>query len=298
MKRLCLLAAIAVTSASPPQLFAQDQPKPPDVPAGVKYEPDVEFGTGGDVKLRLDIARPEKLDKPAPCIVVIHGGGWRGGNFKQHVPQVLEFAKRGYVSATVQYRLVPTARFPAQVEDVKCAIRFLRANADKYHLDPERIGAVGFSAGAHLSMLLGVMDEKDGLEGSGGNADQSSKVQAVVAYFGPTDLTAEFPAKPVDVPTLIEQFLDGKPADKPDAAKAASPITYVDKGDAPTLIYHGSKDQLVPLTQATLMADAMSAAGMPGRVELLIGADHGWGPPELTRTVEGTFAFFGEHLKK
>jgi dipeptidyl aminopeptidase/acylaminoacyl peptidase len=123
-------------------------------------------------------------------------------------------------------------------------------------------------------------------------------VQAVVGFFGPTDLSAEFPSKPVDVPTLIEQFLGGKTADKPDAAKTASPITYVDKGDAPTLIYHGSKDQLVPHTQATLMADAMSAAGMPGRVELLIGANHGWGNPEQKRTLEGTIAFFGEQLKK
>ncbi len=296
MKRFCLLAAVAVASVIPLQLLAQEQPKPPEVPAGVKYEPDVEFGTGGDVKLALDIARPENLDKPTACIVFIHGGGWRGGNRKVHVPQILEVAKRGYVSATIQYRLVPSARFPAQVEDVKCAIRFLRANADKYQIDSERIGAIGFSAGAHLSMLLGVMDKKDGLEGSGGNSDQSSKVQAVVAYFGPTDLGAK------DYPAIsggmINDFLNSTPDENSEVRKLASPVTYVDKADAPLLIYQGTKDRLVPHTQATLMADAMSAAGMPGRVELLIGADHGWGPPELTRTVEGTFAFFGEHLKK
>src|SRR6476660_900073 len=130
----------------------------------------------------MDIARPEKAAKPAPCIVVIHGGGWRGGNFKVHVPQILDFAKRGYVSATVQYRLVPTARFPSQIEDVKCAVRYLRANADKYNIDKNRIGAIGFSAGAHLSMLLGTMDKKDGLEGDGGSPSESSKVQAVVSY--------------------------------------------------------------------------------------------------------------------
>jgi dipeptidyl aminopeptidase/acylaminoacyl peptidase len=141
------------------------------------------------------------------------------------------------------------------------------------------------------------MDKQDGLEGSGGHAEQSSKVNAVVAFFGPTDLSAEFPAKPVDVPTLIEQFLGGKPADKADVAKAASPITYVDKGDAPTLIYHGSTDALVPHTQAYVMADAMSKAGMPGRVEILIGAGHGFVPQEMTRAVKGTLAFFDGHLK-
>jgi acetyl esterase/lipase len=287
------LLAVALL-ALPTLALAQN---PPKVPAGVVYEPDVQFGTGGEVKLALDIARPEKLDKPAPCIVFIHGGGWRGGSRKAHSQHICDFAAKGYVVASVQYRLSDVAIWPAQIEDVKCAIRYLRANADKHKLDPNKIGAVGFSAGAHLSMLLGTMDKKDGLEGSGGHADQSSKVNAVVAFFGPTDLSAEFPAKPLDVPTLIDQFLGSKPADKPQTAKAASPITYVDKDDAPTLIYHGSKDRLVPHTQAYAMADAMSKAGMPGRVEILVGADHGWGGAELTRTVEGTLGFFAEHLQ-
>jgi acetyl esterase/lipase len=274
----------------------------PQVPSGVLYEQDIEFGRGGDTPLYLDIARPKDLArpenamKPAPCIVFIHGGGWRGGNFKVHVPQILDFAKEGYVAATVQYRLVPKARFPAQIEDVKCAVRYLRANADKYGLDKERIGAIGFSAGAHLSMLLGVMDEKDGLEGSGGHAGESSKVQAVVAFFGPTDLAQkDFPA---NVNGMIYDFLDGLPDEKPDVFKAASPITYVDKADAPILIYQGTKDVLVPHSQATLMADAMTKAGLPGRVELLLGANHGWGQPELGRTLKGSLSFFAEHLKK
>src|SRR5262245_4479704 len=228
-----VFATLFLTSAYSFTSFAQD--KPPQVPPGVVYEPDIVFGKGGDVDLALDIARPEKLDKPTPCVVFIHGGGWTGGNRKVHVPQILDFAKRGYVSATIQYRLVPKAIFPAQVEDVKCGIRYLRANADKYKIDPNKIGAVGFSAGAHLSMLLGTMDKKDGLEGTGGNADQSSKVQAVVAFFGPTDLAAEFPTTPVDVPKLIREFLGGTKDERPESYKAVSPITYVDKDDAPTL---------------------------------------------------------------
>src|SRR5262245_44351265 len=183
--------------------FAQD--KPPEVPAGIKYEPDIVFGKGGEVELAMDIARPEKLDKPVPCVVFVHGGAWRGGNRKVHVPQILDFAKRGYVAATVSYRLIPVGRFPAQVEDVKCAIRYLRANAEKHHLDPNKIGAVGFSAGGHLVMLLGVMDKADGLEGNGGHADQSSKVNAVVAFFGPTELGADdLPARSAG---LVNDFL-------------------------------------------------------------------------------------------
>jgi hypothetical protein len=113
----------------------------PKVPEGVIYEKDVQHGTGGGEPLLMDIARPEKATK-APCIVVIHGGGWRGGHFKAHTPHILEFAKRGYVSATVQYRLVDKGPYPAQIEDVKCAVRHLRANADKYGIDKDRIGAI------------------------------------------------------------------------------------------------------------------------------------------------------------
>jgi acetyl esterase/lipase len=290
------LVLVAFMLAALSSAVGQEKKAELQIPPGVIYEKDVESGKGGETMLHLDIARPEKSDKPAPCIVVIHGGGWRGGNFKVHVPQILEFAKRGYVSATIQYRLVPTARFPAQIEDVKCAVRYLRANADKYGINKERFGAVGFSAGAHLSMLLGTMDAKDGLEGKGGNPDQSSKVQAVVSFFGPTDLAQkDFPAA---VNGMLYDFLDGMPQDKPDVYKAASPVTYVDKGDAPMLLYQGTKDGLVPYNQANLMADAMTNVGLAGRVELLLGANHGWGNPELARTMDGTIAFFDQQLKK
>ena len=288
MSRLLAVPLVLVLLAT--SLLAQE------VPPGVKWEKDIVSGKGGDVDLHLDIAYPENATKALPCIVVIHGGGWRGGNFKGHVPQILEFAKRGFVSATIQYRLVPSARWPAQIEDVKCGVRYLRANAEKYHLDPQRVGAVGFSAGAHLSMLLGTMDKQDGLEGSGGNPDQSSKVQAVVAFFGPTDLAAkDFPA---NVNGMLHDFLDGTPEEKPANFKAASPITYVDKTDAPTLIYHGTKDALLPYNQAFLMTDKLTAAGVPGRVEMLLGANHGFGGPDAVHTAEGTVAFFSQYLKK
>lgn len=292
---LLIVSIVLLVTLSPHSADAQEKAKSPAVPPGIVYEGDVIFGVGGDVKLALDIARPEKLASPAPCIVVIHGGGWKQGSKAAHQDAVIQFAKRGYVAATVQYRLVPTARFPSQIEDVKCAVRYLRANADNYKIDKDRFGAIGFSAGAHLSMLLGTMDKQDGLEGEGGHADQPSKVQAVVAFFGPTDLAqTDFPAA---VGGLINDFLGDTLDEKPDIFKAASPITYVNKGDAPTLIYQGTKDRLVPHAQAILMADAMTKHGVPGRVELLIGADHGWGGMEIFRTLEGSTDFFNEQLK-
>jgi acetyl esterase/lipase len=264
-------------------------------PEGITFERDVSYGTGGGEELKLNLARPKNSNGPLPCVVVIHGGAWRAGNKNAHDKQTWDFAQRGYVSVTVGYRFCPKYRFPAQVEDVKCAVRFLRANAQKYGVDPDRIGAVGFSAGAHLSMMLGVMGKGDGLEGEGGWPDQPSQVQAVVGYFGPTDLAAE------DIPEvskpLLRDFIGGTPQELPEEHKRGSPITYVSKGDAPTLIFQGTKDRLVPHTQAYKMIDAMTAAGVPGRAELLVGADHGWGGKDLERTISLTFDFFDQQLK-
>ncbi|WP_425617111.1 alpha/beta hydrolase fold domain-containing protein [Anatilimnocola sp. NA78] len=287
---LCL--GIALASAA-----AQEKPKaaPPSPPAGVKYSPDIVYGTGGGEKLKLDLARPEKLDKAAPCILVIHGGAWRGGDRRQHTNIIFQLAQAGYVAATVQYRLCPTHRFPAQVEDVKCAVRYLRSSAEEHKINREMMGAIGFSAGGHLSMMLGTMGKDDGLEGEGGHADESSRVQCVVSFFGPTNLEAK------DIPTLsvglLSDFVGSTPEDDKGERKRASPLTYLDQGDAPLLIFQGTKDRLVPYTQALVMGDAMTKAAVPGRVELLIGADHGWGGEELIRTWNESLLFFAQHLK-
>jgi acetyl esterase/lipase len=273
---------------------AAQEPKGAD---DVLFEKDVVYGKGGDEELKLNIGRPKDLGAPAPCVVIIHGGGWAAGNKSQHDAQVLELARRGYVSATIGYRFAPKHPFPAQIEDVKCAIRFLRANAERYHLDKDRIGAVGFSAGAHLSMLLGTMDKDDGLEGEGGNPEQPSKVNAVVSWFGPTDLTSsDWPEK---TGKILVNFLGGSRQEKPEAYKRASPITYVNPGDAPMLLIQGTKDGLVPWTQATAMADALTKAGVYGRVDLIVGAYHGgWDAVETKRSAEETWAFFDQILLK
>ncbi len=262
-------------------------------PANVVFHRDITYGTVDNVDLKLNLAMPKNSTGNLPCIVVIHGGAWRAGDRAAHDDLTWKFAQRGYVSATIGYRFCPKFIFPAQVQDVKCAIRFLRANAPKYHIDRNRFGAVGFSAGAHLSMMLGTMDNDDGLNDTGGSPGQSSKVQAVVSFFGPTDMRATFP--PASVP-LLRDFIGGTPAEKPDAHRLASPVNYVTPGDAPMLLLQGTKDPLVPHAQAILMLEAMTKAGVPGRVELLAGASHGWGGTELNRTILAMNAFFDEHL--
>lgn len=277
-----------------PTVRVSAQAKPPE---GIAFAPNLECGKGGEQTLKLDLAYPAQLEKSVPCVLLIHGGAWRGGKKDDaFMTQLLfDFAKAGYVSASLQYRLCPKHPFPAQVEDVKCAVRFLRAHADKYHIQSEKFGAVGFSAGAHLAMMLGATSAKDNLEGTGGWADQNSQIQAVVSFFGPTDLAAD------DLPEisqgLVRDFIGGTKDDKLEAYHRASPIKYLDKADAPVLMFQGTKDRLVPHTQAYKMADAMTEAGVTGRAELLLGADHGWLGKDLDETKQKTFDFIARWLK-
>ncbi|HEY2837519.1 MAG TPA: alpha/beta hydrolase [Pirellulales bacterium] len=261
----------------------------------IDFQSGVVYGKGGEEELKLDIASPKGLDHPVPAIIFIHGGGWAAGSRDHMAGFVKQAAGRGFVAATVSYRLAPKHVFPAQVEDVKCAVRWLRANAKDRHINPDQIGAIGMSAGAHLAMMLGAMDPSDGLEGEGGNSDQPSKVQAVVSYVGPTNLVGEYP--PVSS-RILETFLGGKPQDKPEECKRASPLTYVNRGDAPMLLFFGTKDPLIPVDQAYQMSKALTDAAVPARVELIVGAGHGWGGKEMDRTLEETWDFFGKNLKK
>ena len=262
--------------------------------AEIEVARNVVYGTGAGEELQLDMASPKGLDHPVPAVVVIHGGGWMGGK-RQDMAQVMErIARHGYVAATVSYRLAPEHRFPCQVEDVKCAVRHLRANAEALNIDPDRIGAIGVSAGAHLAMMLGTMDSADGMEGEGGNPDQSSKVQAVVSFVGPVNLV--MPSYTETQERILEAFFGGKPLHKQADCRRASPLTYVNKGDAPMLLFFGSKDPLISVSQAYEISDAMTEAEIPGRVEVLVGAEHGWGGDEMERTMQSSIRFFDKQL--
>jgi acetyl esterase/lipase len=266
---------------------------------------DVEYGSCAGESLKLDLARPREVHGKLPAVLLIHGGGWQAGHKNSLRPMTREFAQAGYFCATVGYRLAPKHRAPAQIEDCKCAVRWLRAHAEELGVDPQRVGAMGMSAGAHLSMLLGVMDSADGLEGSGGWTNQSSKVQCVVSYFGPVDLTLtnlnESPAQgdinEDAVRMILTNFVGGRPEDHAEQLRRVSPVKYVNEGDAPMLLFQGTKDNLVPYDQAFEMATALTKAGIGGRVELILGAGHGWGGQERNRTQQAAIAFFDRHLK-
>lgn len=261
----------------------------------IENRTDVVYGTVDGEDLLLDLALPKGLEGPAPALIFIHGGGWQGGKRQDFAPMTREFAASGYVAATITYRLAPSHPFPAQVEDCKCAVRWMRAHSGELKIDPERLGVLGGSAGGHLATMLGVMDTADGLEGEGGWPDQSSKVQAVVNFVGPVNLIGDFPEISDNI---LKVFLNGTPEEREDLYRQASPITYVNKGDAPMLVFAGTKDPLVPFDQAIQMVSALDKAEVPGRVEFLVGAGHGWGGKEMERTMKAAREFFDEHLKK
>lgn len=295
VSRLVVVAIALVVAHS----HAAEPPKPPrpaaKLPEGVRVERDMEYVPGGHVRQKLDLYLPARADGPLPVVVWIHGGAWLGGS-KEGCPAVPLTAK-GYAVASINYRLSQHAVYPAQIEDCKAAIRWLRANAKKYGFDPEHIGVWGASAGGHLVALLGNSGDVKDLEGKDGNLDQSSRVQCVVDWFGPTDFT-KFRGSH-DNPDAPEAKLIGGPVrQKQEAAAKANPITYVTKDDPPFLIMHGEDDNVVPINQSELLDEALRKAGVPSTFIRIPGNGHG-GPgflnPENRARIE---EFFEKHLKQ
>lgn len=274
-----------------------------DAAEDVIIETNLTYAQRGDVKLQLDLARPREGNGPFPAIVFIHGGGWSGGNRQGYRGYLEQAAQRGYVALTISYRLTqpdqnkkPANPHPAQIHDCKAAVRWLREHAADYKVDPQRIGVTGGSAGGHLSLLVGLTEPKDGLEGETSRPELSTRVQAVVNVFGPTDLArlAETSAGTLD---LLKWFCNGSVAEKPEVYRQASPLTFVTQDDPPILTLHGDKDTLVPPEQATLLDQKVKAMGGQHQLVMLEGQGHGFGGPAAKQADDAMWAFFAEHLR-
>jgi len=253
-----LYAAFALQEMGWYKLDTLDEDAPITVPAGIKEQINIPYGTGGGTPLELDIYTPENLAGPVPGIIFIHGGGWRSGKRQDYKFYTTRFATHGYVVATVSYRLKEAGYFPNCVEDVKCAVRWMRANATQLNVDPDRIAVIGGSAGGHLSMMAGYSSDVAEFEGQGGHLGVSSAVQAVIDIYGPVDFTVE---ETRDHP-LLTGFMQGTYEEVPEKFVKASPLTYLDPSDPPTLIIHGTIDTLVPVEQSDLLAEKFQELGM------------------------------------
>ncbi|MBI3740223.1 MAG: alpha/beta hydrolase [Chloroflexi bacterium] len=272
----------------------------PDSRNAGKVERDVTYCTMDNVALKMDAYYPRVLNN-APAVVYVHGGGWTQGDKSsgEGARDISELQTRGYAVFSINYRLAPQYKFPAQIQDVKCAIRSLRANAAQYGLDPNRVGVWGGSAGGHLVALLGTSDARAGFD-VGEYAEQSSRVQAVVDYFGPADFTNGYIGSN---PVTMQRVFGANLSNASELAARYSPITYVSQDDPPFSILHGDKDEVVPLSQSQILNDKLKSAGVESSLVVVKNAGHGFAPSggainpsraEITRLMAD---FFDKQLK-
>ena len=246
----------------------------------ITLERDVVYAVADGYELTLDIAYANDPDTLAPAVVHIHGGAWRNG--RKSADRALRFAKAGFVGISINYRLSGVANFPAGVHDCKRAIRWVRAHAAKYGIDPQRIGVVGESAGGHLVALLGTSGDDPYLEGHEGDIEYSSSVNAVVDHYGPIDFL-----RMEDAPGRMRHLTPGSPeslwfgrtvTEVPDMVRMANPITYIDANDPPVLIIHGEADGIVIIQQSEYFYEALRKAGVQSEFLRVKNADHGYPP--------------------
>ncbi len=269
----------------------------PEVNTGPMIYRDLPYVTGGHERQKLDLYLP-KAEGKLPLIIRIHGGAWLGGSKESEGPA--DFIRNGYAVARINYRLSQHAIFPAQIEDCKAAVRYLRANVQKYNLDPNRFAAWGPSAGGHLVALLGTTGDVNEFD-VGENLTVSSRVQAVVDYFGPTDLLQMDEHRLPDgmvhntADSPESKLIGGPVQENREKAAKANPITYITKDDPPFLIIHGDKDPLVPHHQSEILEAALKKAGVPVTLYTVKGGGHGgFRDPNVPRL---TKEFFEKNLK-
>lgn len=270
LKRLATILALVVLAFAMAGLLEGSAPPLGSVPFEYykldRVQRDVVYCTHGGSSLTMDIFYPIPGNSPAPALMYIHGGGWYSGDKTTGAgpSDIPELVARGYLVVAVNYRLAPKYKFPAQIEDVSCAVRFIRTHADSLGIDPARIGAWGDSAGGHLVTLLGVTDAYCGFDCACGCGGVSDRVQAVVDIYGPTDLTAMYA---MDNSPHIEHVF-GTTDPESQLIKLASPVTYVSSDDPPFLIIHGEDDEVIQPDQSQALYQRLAEAGVPA--ELLV----------------------------
>jgi arylsulfatase A len=265
--------------------------------AGLESKRDVTYARYGDRTLEMDIYRPKGAWGELPAIVCVHGGGWGKGSRANHEKPAQALAARGYVTATISYRLSGEAPFPAQIQDCKAAVRFLRANAKEYGIDPKKIGAIGHSAGGHLVALLATSGEAKELEGKGGNADFSSAIQAAVPMGAQTHFMSKRNREVSREKEIWQQFLSGSQEEQPETYRLASPLHHLDKNDPPCWFITGENDD--PSTHADEFRQRMDELGIPSDLTVIKDAPHPFTVQQIwfDEMIEVADEFFTRTLK-
>ena len=280
-------------------LAAQSQNPPFRLPAGVDLRPDLVYATVGSRDLHLDLFLPGAGSGPFPAVVYIHGGGWSAGNRMAFRRQAADMATKGFAGACIEYRLSQEAKYPAALHDSKAAVRWLRANAARFHIDGNRIGAAGGSAGGHLAAMLGTTAGIAEFDGEEGGAGISTRVMAVAAFNPALDF-ADFAKRDAEAANrAVTLFLGASYADKPELWKAASPVRHVNSRSAAFLFLHGDADSTVPYRQSVAMMEKLKAAGVRAELFTAPGAKHGFfnAPPWFQPALERMEQFFVSTLK-
>ncbi len=326
---VCILLALFLSSCSRPRLL----PVPALVPTATKPAPsapsasapiatlpalsapsasfdksnlgtvarDIIYCTMDGVPLKMDIYYPKQADAVWPVVMYVHGGAWeKGSKSEADMTEQPALTAAGFLFVSIDYRLAPEYKFPAMIEDTKCAVRYLRAHAAGYNLDPNRVGAIGGSDGGHLVSLLGLSDQSAGWE-VGEYLNQSSRVQAVVDYFGPADLTV------VRQNNLITgrlwKAVFGATSGSDPLMAAASPVTYVTSDDPPFLIVQGEQDTLVSPAQSQELYDRLTSTGIPAQLVMVKNSEHAFAPsggsldPSRASITQMAVDFFTKYLK-
>lgn len=266
-----------------------------EIPPGVTVERAVPYTSMPHGKLFMDIVRP-KAPGQYPGVILIHGGGFSGGQRDDYLPMAIRLAQNGFVAAAVDYRLTPMFQFPLPIHDVKAAVRFLRANAAKYGVEKQHMAAIGASAGATWAQFLAVTRDMPQFEGTGANREQSSSVDCAVSYYGRSDMRRAYEGSR-NAATALPPLLGGDRTSSLDAHFRASPLNWITPNAAPILAIHGTRDQNVPFEQSVWLVERMRATGIESELETIAEAGHGFKGADDERAFARALDFLNRKMK-